>query len=249
MSLLELIAGVEAHEQTLTVFNADEATVEALRERFRDRNIVVRSGTAEGGPDAFAVLERDGEFVTGTTVHTMLDEGEEFSPAFDPESYRPILDELDGTVFTSYSMRQMIAASREIEDRAWRIGRGELHSGFQRVSILERTLDVYERLGEREGLTVHGYASPDTEPPRQDSFTLHLEEVDEIERSWFVAYDGGGVDENKSALLAEEREPREFYGFWSYDPGTVDYIIDHLKRSYLHLETDGGHSRDGRPSR
>ncbi len=245
MSLLELITGVEAHEQTLTVFNVDEATVEALRERFRDRNIVVRSGTAEGGPEAFAVLERDGEFVTGTGVPAMLDEGEEFSPAFDPESYRPILDELDGTVFTSYSMRQMIAASREIEDRAWRIGSGELHSGFQRVSILERTLDVYERLGEREGLTVHGYASRDTEPPRQDSFTLHLEDVDEIERSWFVAYDGGGIDENKCALLAEEREPREFYGFWTYDPGTVDYIVDHLKRSYLHLETDGGGEERG----
>ncbi|WP_331232785.1 DICT sensory domain-containing protein [Natronorarus salvus] len=249
MSLLELISGVEEHEQTLTVFNADEATTRALSERFSDRNLVVRPGTAEGGPETFAALERDGEFVAGTSVATMLAEDEAFSPAFDPESYRPILDELDESVFTSYSMRQMIAASREIEDRAWRIGRGELHSGFQRVSILERTLDVYERLGEREGLSVHGYASPDADPPRQDSFTLHLERASEIERTWFVAYDGGGVDENKCALLAEEREPREFYGFWTYDPETVDYIVDHLKRSYLHLETDGGRSPGHRGTR
>jgi hypothetical protein len=33
-------------------------------------------------------------------------------------------------------------------------------------------------------------------------------------------------------LLAEEREPGGFYGFWSYDPETVDDVIDYLTERY-----------------
>lgn len=239
MSLTELIAGVEEHEKTLTVFNADEADVATLREQFRDRNLTVtEADTDSGRPAAFAVLAEDGAFVTAAAVEDVIAPAAETDPAFDDESYSPILDHLDETMFTSYDIEQMVAASREIEDRAWRIGSGTLHSGFQRLSILADQIDVYERLAGKGELAVHAYAAPDADVPDHDSdLTIHVERADEIARSWFVVYDGAGIDVNKCALVAEEREDRGFYGFWTYDPSTVDWIVDHLESTYGLLES------------
>jgi DICT domain-containing protein len=140
-------------------------------------------------------------------------------------------------MFTSYDTRQMVAASREIEDRAWRLGEGSLHAGFQQLSILSDQMEVYTRLASREGLDVHAYACPDAEVPEHDTdLTIHVERSDEIAKSWFVVYDGNGVDENKCALLAEERESRAFYGFWTYDPDTVDWLIEYLEGAYGLIE-------------
>ena len=240
MSLTELIAGVEDHEKTLTVFNADDETVSTLREQFHDRNISVSTErTVSGKPKSFVVLADDGEFVTAADIDAILQpDDERTDPGFESEPYQPILDHLDETMFTSYDIGQMVAASREIEDRAWRIGKGSLHSGFQRLSILREQINIYEQLAQKGALDVHAYAAPDAEVPDHDTdLTIHVERSDEIERSWFVAYDGAGVDVNKCALLAEERESRSFYGFWTYDPATVDWIIDHLESTYGLVES------------
>jgi len=246
MSLSELISGVESYEKTLTVFNADEEVVEALRERFADRNLTVTAATTEAGPRQYAVLGLDGEFVTAISVSDALTVGgEEETVGFADAPYQPVVDQLDETMFTSYSVRKMVAASREIEDRAWRVGRGELHAGFQTISTLVSKNGAYGRLGDRDGLDVHVYAYPDEEPPAEPSYTLHTSHSDEIRDSWFVAFDGGGVDESKCALVAEEREPRQFYGFWTYDADTVDYVLDHLQHTYALNGTDGGPSGSG----
>jgi hypothetical protein len=235
MSLSELITGVEDHEKRLTVYNAPEDAVSALREQFRDRNLSVSAErTPSGRPTSFVVLAKDDTFVTAADLEEVLDpDTGETDPGFEGEAYRPILDHLDETMFTSYDIEQMVAASREIEDRAWRVGKGALHSGFQQLSILEDQMDIYEQLAGKGSLDIHAYGAPDTDVPEHDTdLTIHVERADEIERSWFVVYDGAGVDVNKCALLAEEREPRAFYGFWTYDPDTVDWIIDHLESTY-----------------
>jgi DICT domain-containing protein len=237
MSLSELIAGVEDHEKTLTVYNADSAVTRSLREHFSDRNLIVREGEADGGPLEYVVLSRGEEFVTAASVSEVLGPKERTDPEFDEENYRPILDHLDETMFTSYDTGQMVAASREIEDRAWRMGSGRLYAGFQTLSTLNGMVDVYEQLASRNGLEVHAYAYPDVDPPDHEGFTLHIERTDEIHDSWFVVYDGNGVDQNKCALLAEERDPRAFYGFWTYDPDTVDWIVDHLESAYGLVES------------
>jgi hypothetical protein len=246
MSLTELIRGVEDHEKTLAVFNADPEAVEAVEERFHDRNLTVRAERTESGrPREFVVLssgdpeEEEEEFVTAASLEDVIGERDPTEPGFDEASYRPILDHLDETMFTSYDTRQMVAASREIEDRAWRLGTGSLHAGFQYLSILENQMDVYERLASKGGLDVHAYAYPDQEtvPVHDTDLTIHVERSREIETSWFVAYDGGGVDVNKCALLAEERDPRTFYGFWTYDPDTVDWIVEYLEQSYGLVES------------
>jgi hypothetical protein len=240
MSFTELIAGVEDHEKTLTVFNADEETIKALKEQFHDRNVSVSGEqTPSGKPNAFVVLADENEFVTAASIDTILAfDDEKQEPGFEGDPYRPVLDHLDETMFTSYDIEQMVAASREIEDRAWRVGKGKVYSGFQKLSILEGQMNIYEQLGNKGNLDVHAYAFPDADVPEHDTdLTIHVERSEEIERSWFVAYDGAGIDVNKCALLAEEREPRTFYGFWTYDPTTVDFIIDHLDTSYGILES------------
>jgi hypothetical protein len=234
MTLSELISGVEDHRKTLTVFNADEGALETLREQFNDRNLAVTGDETDAGSPVFAVLSESGEFLTAVALDDVLrpPEPAEQEPGFEADAHQPILDHLDETMFTSYDTGQMVAASREIEDRAWRVGRGALHSGFQTLSVLETQLDVYTQLAERN-LDVHAYAYPEGKVPDHGTdLTVHVERTEEIHNSWFVVYDGAGVDVNKCALLAEEREPRLFYGFWTYDPDTVDWIIDHLESTY-----------------
>lgn len=234
MSLSELISGVEDHEKTLTVFNADDPVTDEIRAHFADRNVTVRSETTPSGkPGQFVTLSEDGEVLTAASLTDLTETiaNDEAVVGLSDSPYRPLLDHMDETMFTSWSIEQMVSASREIEDRAWRVGEGSLHAGFQYLSTLRGELPVYERLASKN-LDVHAYAVPDEDPPKTAGFTLHLERSEEIEKSWFVVFDGNGVDENKCALLAEEREPREFYGFWTYGPDTVDWIVDYLDSSY-----------------
>jgi hypothetical protein len=234
MSLRELIAGVEDHRKTLTVFNADESVVEELGEYFADRNVEIeREATPSGRPGEFVTLSADGEVLTAAglaDLQRMLDD-EPATLGIRERPYQPILDHLDDTMFTSWGVDRMVAASREIEDRAYRVGSGTLHAGFQYISTLRNELPVYEHLGSTD-VEVHAYAFPDTDPPDNDEFTLHVERAGEIERTWFVVFDGGPDPADRCALLAEERDPRTFYGFWTYDGDTVDWIVGHLESAY-----------------
>ena len=255
MSLIELISGVEAREATLTVFDSGADTADTLAEHFVDRNVRVVDGSADEGPDGYAVLSRGGEFVTAVAVGDLLpgygaeNDGETAVAAPGREARKnsgptrvgkPILDHLDETMFTSYSREDMVAASREIEDRAWRVGTGELHAGFQTLEVLTGEANTYNRLGEKDELDVHAYAAAEGDTPDADHYAVHIGRSAEIRETWFVAYDGGGYDDAKCALLAEERAPGEFYGFWSYDPETVDTIIEYLRERYQSSETADG---------
>ena len=66
----------------------------------------------------------------------------------------------------------------------------------------------------------------------------------ELGRFWFVAFDGGESELRTCALLAEEREPGAFYGFWTYDPALVGRLVDYLRRTYPHGEGDGFHESE-----
>ncbi|WP_416841568.1 DICT sensory domain-containing protein [Haloferax sp. DFSO52] len=257
MSLSELIAGVAADEQTLTVFNPRNDAVERLAAHFRDRNISVQEATTSKGPSNFAVLGTGESFHTAVDVNAVLKDGDDIEPGFERESYVPILDHLDETLFRSYDRKQMLNATREIEDRAWRVGAGELHAGFQTDANLRKQLTSYRQLGRRDDLFVHAYIYPSDSVPTVDEFQLHLARTEEIRHSWFVVYDGNGVDDYKCALVAEENPPgSEFRGFWTYDPSTVDFIVNYLTKTYSIIESDGAgdenagaSNRSGRCSR
>jgi hypothetical protein len=243
MGLFDLIAAVEADEKVLTVFDPDPGVVDALREHFADRNLAIRATETAADPANYAVLSRGEEFLTAIDVADVLAGPTGVSSALARETYDPVLDELDETMFTSYDTARMEAASTEIEDRAWRFGRGELHAGFQTGEKFAPQHDTYERLAGRDGLDVHVYGAPagfdslDISGP-----TLHLSTATEITDTWFVAYDGGGTDDAKCALLAEERSEGSFYGFWAYDPETVTDLLSYLEDTYAVTGTasDGG---------
>lgn len=240
MSLSELIDGVVASEKTLTVFDPSDGVVEQLAEHFVDRNVSVESASSDEGPSNFAVLRTDETFHTAVSVDEILKRPEDIEPGFERDSYAPILDHLDEMLFTSYDREQMLSATREIEDRAWRVGAGEIHAGFQVGRNISPQLETYRRLGSRDELSVHAYVYPDSDIPRVDQFQLHLSRSDEIRNSWFVVYDGNGVDDYKCALVAEETDSDVgFSGFWTYDPATVDYITNYLVTSYFSIESDG----------
>jgi hypothetical protein len=241
MGLFEIIAAVDDEEKTLTVFNPEAGVATALREHFADRNLTIEAAESGAGPRNYAVLSRGDQFLAAIDVGDVLGEQKGVEPGFTRETYEEVLDELDETMFTSYDTERMVAASKEIEDRAWRGAAGELHAGFQTCSRFASQSAVYDHIAERGSLEVHVYAHPEGsegfEPPSGPA--LHLSTETEIHDTWFVAYDGGGVDAAKCALLAEERLPGSFYGFWTYDPETVDEVIDYLRTMYAVPEADG----------
>lgn len=238
MALADVIADVEARRKTLTLFNPDdEAFVEDVEAYFETQNVEIEGETTTSGrPSGFAVLALDGEYLAAVDTGTLRDlmEGVPTGPegvGIDDSEYHDLLQYLKETTFTSYDKGQMIQASREIEDRAYRVGSGNLYAGFQYASIFRDQETTYEGLAET-GVDVVTFASPDVDPPEPRGVTVVADESEEIENTWFVVFDGGGDDRNKSAILAEEREPNSFYGFWTYDPGIVDRIVEYLSTGY-----------------
>lgn len=240
MSLLELVAAVEAERKTLYVNAADEDAVDSVERAFADRNLRVVAVPPESGPPEFAMLTDGDDVLSATSLSSLVaDDSSRRAPGFEADPYRPILDELDETFFTSYDAAQMLAASREIEDRAWRTGSGRLYAGFQTYSVLEAQLPVYEQLGAKSGLDVAALAAPDGElPPYEETFAVCGRSTPEVRTVWFVAFDGGPTPDDACALVAEERDSGRFYGFWTYDPDTVDDIFDYVTDRYLGSSDD-----------
>ena len=239
MTLAQIVEAIHEHEKELTVFNCDagESLVVDLCEFFRSQNVRIRAETTtSGSPTDVAVLSDRDRVRSIVSVSTLKELLEGVPPGADAVGiadgeYEPILEHLKETTFTSYDTEQMLYASREIEDRARRVRDGTIHAGFQRLSLLAEQRSIYADLAAR-GVEVHAYGVPDTPPPDIDG-AVHPIENDEIAETWFVVFDGGGEDIQKSALLAEERGEGSFYGSWTYDATIVDSILEHLEATYL----------------
>jgi DICT domain-containing protein len=227
MSLRRLIDRVRSREKTLTVYAPPNAgVVDAVREHFASQHVAVEhEPTTDAAPHA--VLADDGEYLASVGVDA-LDAlaAAEPHPIGEDAPYRPLLEHLDRTTFSSYSREQMTQASREIEDRAWRANGGQLHTGFQRLSNVKPQLDTYETIAESD-VDVHVYGVPDADLG-DVPFAVHAEDSDELAATWFVVFDGGGDRQQSSALLAKEEPDGGFYGFWTYDPALVEEALGEL---------------------
>ncbi|MFB6219502.1 MAG: DICT sensory domain-containing protein [Halobacteriaceae archaeon] len=210
-----VIDSVRARERTVRVYApAGDPVVTELREYLAAQNVSI-DHVVDDGP-VRAEVRRGGTVlgtVEGGTLRALAAPDGEVTAV-------PLLEYLDGTTFTSYDRDQMLHASREIEDRAWRVGRGTLHAGFQDLDAFEAQREAYRELGELSGLAVHVHL-PEA-PPDAGAVTVHTDGVADIGEKWFVVYDGGGDDEQKSALLAVEGAPGEYYGVWTYDREVVE---------------------------
>ena len=231
MSLPELVRDARRRELTLTIYDPpDDALVADLRERLTGRRIEIRTGSAEGGPSGFAVVSRAGDVLDALDCDQLAASlADEATRALDD-----LLDAIDPATFTARSTAEMLAASREIEDRAWRVGAGELHAGFQRVEAIEAQSSVYRQLATSD-LDVFAYAADATAAPTLDGVTVHVEDVDELRRTWFVVFDGGPNPTDCSALLAVA-EDGGFSGVLTYDRDVVQSALDHLRDRYVAAE-------------
>ena len=228
MSLHSIISEVEDRGKTLTMFNPRSSeVVDGLRELFGATQVRVETASTAAGPKSFATLSEGGTLLTAIDLAGVepSDLDTVLSPAF---------RFLDHSTFSSFDVREMIATSREIEDRAWRAGVGQLHAGFRYLSSFSDQSNVYRDLT-RKDLDIFVYAVEATSLSDVDDLTLHLTENPEIDSTWFVVYDGGENPADKCALLAEERDDGGFYGFWTYDGDLVDEVLDYLGRTYLVL--------------
>lgn len=143
-------------------------------------------------------------------------------------AYRDLVSLLAGTAFTMDDKRQLVASSREIEDRAWRTSKGTLYADFQALSAFEAQVPVYEHLGEQSDLRTVVYGEPDWEPPALDDVTVHRDRKGDLTDFWVVAFDGAGDPDQKCALIAEESGPGVYTGVLTYEESVVDDLTRYL---------------------
>ena len=227
MSFEALLADVATDRKRVVVYAPDTEGAD-LGERLATRNLTVEHRQLPAlSAEAFVVVRDEERFYGALSLADLLEflappiarprERASLSPA-----YRAVYDLLDDTVFVSLDRRQLLATSRELEDRAWRIGRGRMHVGFQRADAFAAQTDVYRELAETTDIDVHVYLPAGAAPSlRGSGVTVHTEPADVIDRYWFVLFDDGESGAQNCALVAEETGEREYRGCWTYDPDLV----------------------------
>lgn len=232
-SLAAFLDDLAAERRTVTVYAADPPS--DLAGWLSDWHVDVRFDRLPPGTGDGFVTVRQGERFLGSvpldTVATLYEPpaGAVDTDPSDHGALGPLLDLLDDTLFRSFERRQLLAATREIEDRAWRSGRGELHAGFQRPAALAAQRRNYRRLAESD-LDVHVYFDGQWPAPPIPGVTAHAESGGELGRFWFVVFQPDPADRVRAcALLARERRMGDFDGFWTYDSGRVASLVAHLR--------------------
>ncbi|PSQ09796.1 sensor protein [Halobacteriales archaeon QS_5_70_15] len=244
MSLTEFVDEVADRRKRITVYGPEPP--DDVSELFETWNVTVDYEHLPTAPeDAFITVHEGEEFLGGVSAAALATLtaptiGEPWGESDREESYRELLNLLDDTLFFSGNRRQLLATSREFEERAWRRGTGALHATFQSRDAFGPQVETYGRLAGQSDLTVHVYAPEEWRPveaapewaPSTDGVHWHHADADELHRTWVVAYDGGDDPEQECALVAFEEEPNEYEGFWTYDPELVDDVVDYLQRNY-----------------
>ena len=240
-SLRDAFAAVESRQTTLEVYADDDETTEELERQFSTRNVRVVGRPAPSSADRGFVVVRDadGEFLGALGIGHL---DAIVSPKIHPPwviaetdaDYAAVFDFLENSVFTSYDRRQMLVVAREIEERAWRAGTGTLFAGFQNASAFNAQRPVYERFVRETDVSVTVFIDAEWSGELGGSVRIVSEHGTggEIGQFWFVFFDGGGSDLDACGLLAEEREPDQYYGFWTNDPDRVDEIVTYLESTY-----------------
>ncbi|WP_276257258.1 DUF7344 domain-containing protein [Haloglomus litoreum] len=231
LDLEGFLAAVEDRHRTVTVYAPEPPS--GIVTQLSDRNTTVEHEVIPpGGPAEFLLVHDRAGFVGSAALDTLdrLADPAVPDPTVDPTlpgAERALLGLLEDTLFASLERRQLLTASREIEDRAQRVGAGSLHVGFQEFSKLRHQWPLYRHLATETDLDIHLYGREDWAPPEVSRVTYHGD-LPGVGRFWFLAFDGGPVRAQRCALVAEERTPGRFYGCWTYDPDLVGGLMDWL---------------------
>lgn len=234
MALRDILADMGTRRRTVTVYSPDPRP--ELADSLADWNVELRSERLpEDAGTAFVIVRSGGEFLGSVGLRTL---GPLLEPTGDRVGEDPdagteaFLELLDDTLFRTDHRRHLLGVSHEFEDRAWRVGRGALHAGFQRPAAFGPRRDAYATLADR-GIDVHVYADGEWDLPVPDGVTSHTGTGGELGRYWFVAFDDTADDVAQSCgLLAEEYDPDAYAGYWTYDPEQVTALVEYLTATY-----------------
>lgn len=239
-SFREVLERVRGRQHVLTVYTDGGASdlVAATRSHFSSQTVAVAVepvAAADGGDGAGerAVLSGpDGTELASVGLDALRDLTSGFERGVgDDAAYADLVANLDHATFTSYDRRQMLQATREVEDRAWRAGAGGLYAGFQRLSKFRDQHRVYGRLAATD-LDVHVYGQRDEPVDTPEGVAVHERDSAAFRETWFVIFDGE-TPAASSMLLAVEDGPTTgesgdgdgFEGFWTFD---ADLVADGL---------------------
>ncbi|OLZ41089.1 histidine kinase [Natrinema saccharevitans] len=234
-SLRDAFEAVDRRHKTLEIHSDDESVVTALRRGFETRTVDVtrRPLGLLDGAGFVIVRDADGAFRGALGL-------EGFEAILSPTAHPPwelvdaepdpahLFDFLENTLFASATRGQLLATSREIEERAWRAGAGRLYAGFQRPAALRTQAAVYERFGACKSIDVTAFLAGEWSTPLE-GVSVVTGTGGELGAFWFVVFDGGEDGRHCGALIAEERDPDEYAGFWTFEPSIVRELSDYLE--------------------
>lgn len=216
----DLMSSVREDRKQFDVYAPDDET--AVANVLTAHNVdVERRSLPDGGPGPFLVVKEDGEFagaIPFSELDGLLEPPLQRPPALEgvSDGYRVLFEALDGTVFTALGRRDLLAVTREIEERAFRVGSGTLRACFQSFDRFRPQVDVYRELAGDTDLDVHVYGTPNWEVPEIAGLTYHELDGGAARRYWVLALEAeAGTVTN--ALVAVEREAG-YDGFWTDDP-------------------------------
>lgn len=238
-SLRDAIDRIEGLQKTLEVYTDEESIATVLKTQFSTRNVRVTHHPLPEREHAGFIIIRDatGDFRGALGVdHLQAILSPEIRPPWTLEEsdiqFTELFDFLDNTIFTSYTRRQMLATAREIEERAWRTNSGQLYAGFQNASAFRAQLPVYNRFATERDVDLQILIEDEWGSDVAESIDVVTDARDEIGQFWLVIFDGGHSELNMCGLVAEERQPDHYYGFWTYDPERVSELISYLESTY-----------------
>lgn len=240
-----------APERSLIVVNRSEPqqVQSMLDDLFAEQAIDVDEVELPPQDDDLVVLVEDGDFVASSPL-SELEESILFvnsdiyvtgTVGLDALTVPDVVSDLDEVPFElkgyPESLKEkflLITVSRHIEQAAYDSGDGLLRSSFQRLSRIEDeigTRSVYWTLDDEQALDVHVYGVPDWTPPPERGLVAHGGYTPAFRKTWFVVFvpdDPGG---RHAALVAVERDPRNWRGFWTYRPEFVREINRYIERT------------------
>jgi DICT domain-containing protein len=234
VSLRGILNATDGRPLTLTIYEETlpSGVSETLRSYFEPQEIRIQSAPVHPeGPSDFAVVHDDGRFLAASRlwdVYRYLDPKARIGTA-NGRQPPDVLAELRDRTFSRFDRRRMVMASREIERRAWAVGAGELHVGFQTLSRADYQAPVFDRLAASE-LDVHVYGHPDA--ALLMDVEHHAHSTPELADVWFLAFDGDGDDDAACAMAGEEVQPGAFDGMFSDRAPVAESLIDYLSRTY-----------------
>lgn len=227
MTLSSLIEGFRERKHHVVVYRDDDRL--EIETWLADHGVAVESRSLPpGGPEPFIEIETDGEVVgiIGVeAVEALLE------PPIRPpgdrtdisQGYRSLFEVLEKTVLSGMNRRELLAVSREIEERAFRVGEGTLWVNFQTLSAFRSQTPVYRTLGAETSLDIHIHGVEDWTPPAITGVTYHAVAAERFEPYWALAYDGVSEETQACGLVAEEHA-EGYTGFWTNESAVVEDI-------------------------